>query len=100
MTLPAMDYKPTLNLPKTAFPMKANLPQTEPQMLALWSQIGIYKRLREAATDRVRWISHDSPPFANSNFHLGHVLNKVLNDSMRKSRRSRSLSAVSMRGFR
>ena len=99
MTLPAMDYKPTLNLPKTAFPMKANLPQTEPQMLAWWSQIGIYKRLREAATDRVRWILHDGPPYANGNIHMGHVLNKVLKDIVVKSRTMLGFNTVYVPGF-
>ncbi|OLB41067.1 MAG: isoleucine--tRNA ligase [Candidatus Rokubacteria bacterium 13_2_20CM_2_64_8] len=94
-----MDYKPTLNLPKTAFPMKANLPQTEPQMLAWWSQIGIYKRLREAATDRVRWILHDGPPYANGNIHMGHVLNKVLKDIVVKSRTMLGFNAVYVPGF-
>src|SRR5207247_9810148 len=94
MTLPAMDYKPTLNLPKTAFPMKANLPQTEPQMLAWWSQIGIYKRLREASADRVRWILHDGPPYANGNIHMCHVLNKVLKDIVVKSRPMLGFNAV------
>src|SRR5437899_1831522 len=73
-----MDYKATLNLPKTAFPMKASLPQTEPQMLAWWEQIGIYKRLREVSADRPLWILHDGPPYANGNIHMGHALNKVL----------------------
>src|SRR6266568_936112 len=99
MTLPTMDYKPTLNLPKTAFPMKANLPQTEPQMLAWWSQIGIYKRLREAATDRVRWILHDGPPYANGNIHMGHVLNKVLKDIVVKSRTMLGHNAVYVPGW-
>src|SRR5881409_833729 len=99
MTPPAMDYKPTLNLPKTAFPMKANLPQTEPQMLAWWSQIGIYKRLREAATDRVRWILHDGPPYVNGHIHMGHVLNKVLKDIVVKSRTMLGFNAVYVPGF-
>src|SRR2546422_7416955 len=99
MTLPAMDYKPTLNLQKTAFPMKANLPQTEPQMLAWWSQIGIYKRLREASADRVRWILHDGPPYANGNIHMGHVLNKVLKDIVVKSRTMLGFNAVYVPGF-
>ena len=99
MTPPAMDYKPTLNLPKTAFPMKANLPQTEPQMLAWWSQIGIYKRLREASADRVRWILHDGPPYANGNIHMGHVLNKVLKDIVVKSRTMLGFNAVYVPGF-
>src|SRR4029077_8509352 len=76
----AMDYKATLNLPKTDFPMKANLAQAEPRMLAWWDEIGIYKRLREAAADRPPWILHDGPPYANGNIHMGHVLNKVMKD--------------------
>src|SRR5439155_379446 len=56
-----MDYKATLNLPKTAFPMKANLPESEPKMLVWWEQFGIYKRLRQVATDRPLWILHDGP---------------------------------------
>ena len=99
MTLPVMDYKPTLNLPKTAFPMKANLPQTEPQMLAWWAQIGIYKRLREASADRPRWILHDGPPYANGHIHMGHVLNKVLKDIVVKSRTMLGFNAVYVPGF-
>ena len=81
-----MDYKATLNLPKTTFPMKANLPESEPKMLAWWEQFGIYKRLRQVAADRPLWILHDGPPYANGNIHLGHVLNKVLKDVIVKSR--------------
>jgi isoleucyl-tRNA synthetase len=81
-----MDYKATLNLPKTDFPMKANLPQAEPRMLAWWEQIGLYKRLREVAADRPLWVLHDGPPYANGNIHMGHVLNKVLKDVVVKSR--------------
>jgi isoleucyl-tRNA synthetase len=81
-----MDYKATLNLPKTDFPMKANLAQAEPRMLAWWDEIGIYKRLREASADRPLWILHDGPPYANGNIHMGHVLNKVLKDVVVKSR--------------
>jgi isoleucyl-tRNA synthetase len=94
-----MDYKTTLNLPKTSFPMKANLPQTEPQMLAWWEQIGIYKRLREAAADRPLWILHDGPPYANGNIHMGHVLNKVLKDIVVKSRSMLGFNAVYVPGF-
>src|SRR5205809_191292 len=94
-----MDYKATLNLPKTAFPMRANLPQIEPRMLAWWEQIGIYKRLREASADRVRWILHDGPPYANGNIHMGHVLNKVLKDIVVKSRTMLGFNAVYVPGF-
>ena len=99
MTAPTMDYKATLHLPKTAFPMKANLPQTEPQTLAWWEQIGIYKRLRETAADRPLWILHDGPPYANGNIHMGHVLNKVLKDVVVKSRTMLGFNAVYVPGF-
>jgi isoleucyl-tRNA synthetase len=94
-----MDYKTTLNLPKTSFPMKANLPQTEPQMLAWWEGIGIYKRLREASSDRPLWILHDGPPYANGHIHMGHVLNKVLKDMVVKSRTMLGFNAVYVPGF-
>ncbi len=94
-----MDYKATLNLPKTAFPMKANLSQTEPKMLAWWGEFGIYKRLREAAADRPLWILHDGPPYANGNIHLGHVLNKVLKDVIVKSHAMLGFNAVYVPGW-
>src|SRR5262252_6706851 len=94
-----MDYKATLNLPKTDFPMKANLAQAEPRMLKWWDEIGIYKRLREASADRPRWILHDGPPYANGNIHMGHVLNKVLKDIVVKSRTMLGFNAVYVPGF-
>jgi isoleucyl-tRNA synthetase len=99
MTLPIMDYKATLNLPKTAFPMKANLIQSEPQMLAWWEGIDIYKRLRAAAADRPLWILHDGPPYANGHIHLGHVLNKVLKDVIVKSHQMLGFNAVYVPGW-
>jgi len=99
MGLPTMDYKTTLNLPKTSFPMKANLPQAEPQMLAWWEGIGIYKRLREVSADRPLWILHDGPPYANGHIHMGHVLNKVLKDMVVKSRTMLGFNAVYVPGF-
>src|SRR6266571_888342 len=94
-----MDYKATLNLPKTAFPMKANLPESEPKMLVWWEQFGIYKRLRQVAADRPLWILHDGPPYANGNIHLGHVLNKVLKDVVVKSRAMLGFNAVFVPGW-
>jgi isoleucyl-tRNA synthetase len=94
-----MDYKTTLNLPKTAFPMRANLPQTEPTMLAWWEGIGIYKRLREVSADRPLWLLHDGPPYANGHIHMGHVLNKVLKDMVVKSRTMAGFNAVYVPGF-
>jgi isoleucyl-tRNA synthetase len=94
-----MDYKATLNLPKTDFPMKANLPQAEPRMLAWWEEIGIYKRLRQVAADRPLWILHDGPPYANGHIHLGTVLNKVLKDVAVKSRSMAGFNAVYVPGW-
>src|SRR2546425_312142 len=94
-----MDYKATLNLPKTDFPMKANLAQAEPRMLAWWDEIGIYKRLREAAADRPLWILHDGPPYANGHIHMGHVLNKVMKDLVVKSRGMLGFNAVYVPGW-
>ncbi|HEX5813866.1 MAG TPA: isoleucine--tRNA ligase [Methylomirabilota bacterium] len=94
-----MDYKATLHLPKTEFPMKANLPQAEPRMLAWWDEIGIYERLREAAADRPLWILHDGPPYANGHIHMGHVLNKVLKDVVVKSRSMLGFNAPYVPGW-
>jgi isoleucyl-tRNA synthetase len=94
-----MDYKATLNLPKTAFPMKANLAQMEPQMLASWEAMGIYKRLREVGADRPQWILHDGPPYANNLIHIGHVINKVLKDVVVKSRSMLGFNAVFVPGW-
>jgi isoleucyl-tRNA synthetase len=99
MTLRVMDYKATLNLPKTAFPMKANLPKTEPEMLGWWESFGIYKRLRQAAASRPLWILHDGPPYANGNIHLGTMLNKVLKDIIVKSRSMAGFNAVYVPGW-
>jgi isoleucyl-tRNA synthetase len=94
-----MDYKATLNLPKTAFPMKANLPKTEPEMLGWWQSFGIYKRLRETGASRPLWILHDGPPYANGNIHLGTMLNKVLKDIIVKARSMAGFNAVYVPGW-
>src|SRR6058998_168029 len=99
MTLRVMDYKATLNLPKTAFPMKANLPKSEPEMLAWWESFGIYKRVRQAAANRPVWILHDGPPYANGHLHLGTMLNKVLKDVIVKSRSMSGFNAVYVPGW-
>ena len=82
------DYKSTLNLPKTDFPMRAGLPKREPEWLARWERIGIYDRLREkAAQDAARapFTLHDGPPYANGHLHIGHALNKILKDMVVRS---------------
>jgi isoleucyl-tRNA synthetase len=75
-----------LNLPKTAFSMKANLPQNEPKMLARWDAMRIYEQIRAARKDAPVWVLHDGPPYANGPIHLGHALNKCLKDFMVKSK--------------
>ncbi|NQU18630.1 class I tRNA ligase family protein, partial [bacterium] len=75
-----MDYKKTLNLPKTDFPMKASLPQREPEIMKFWQKIQIYKMIREDRKGKKKFILHDGPPYANGNIHIGHALNKILKD--------------------
>ncbi len=81
-----MDYKTTLNLPRTDFPMRANLAQREPEVLARWEQMRLYQRLQERNAGRPRFVLHDGPPYANGHTHLGHTLNKVLKDLIVKHR--------------
>ncbi len=80
------DYKATLNLPDTAFPMKAGLPQREPQILQRWDSIGLYQKLREIGKDRPKFVLHDGPPYANGKIHIGHALNKILKDMIVRSK--------------
>jgi isoleucyl-tRNA synthetase len=79
-------YRETIFLPKTAFPMKAGLPQKEPELLKRWQEMGMYRRLREAAKGREKFVLHDGPPYANGNIHIGHALNKILKDIVTRSR--------------
>ena len=81
-----LDLKSTINLPKTDFPMKANLPQNEPKALARWQEMGIYDRIREARRGAPSYVLHDGPPYANGPIHLGHALNKCLKDFIVKSK--------------
>jgi len=81
-----MDYKDTLNLPKTDFPMKADLPRTERVCLQRWEENGLYRRIKEAGRGRTMYILHDGPPYANGHIHIGHALNKILKDIIVKSR--------------
>lgn len=95
----APDYKDTLNLPQTRFPMKANLPQREPQILSFWQDMDIYKKLREQSGTLPKYILHDGPPYANGNIHMGHVLNKVLKDLILKSRQMAGFNVVYVPGW-
>jgi isoleucyl-tRNA synthetase len=87
----ARDYKDTLNLPQTDFPMKANLIQREPEILRFWEEEGIYETLQEKRKDSSHYILHDGPPYANGHIHIGHALNKILKDIIIKYK--------SMKGF-
>ena len=86
-----MDYKDTLNLPKTSFPMRGNLPQKEPAWVEKWERDGIHEQMVAANRDRPKFILHDGPPYANERIHIGHALNKVLKDIIIKYK--------SMRGY-
>ncbi len=80
------DYKDTLNLPQTDFPMKANLPVRELEVLRHWEEIGLYGKLRETGRGRKRFVLHDGPPYANGEIHIGHAVNKVLKDIIVKAK--------------
>ena len=85
MSQSGRDYSETLFLPTTDFPMRAGLPQREPEILAYWEKIGLYARLRETSQGRPKFVLHDGPPYANGNIHIGHALNKVLKDVVTRS---------------
>ena len=80
------DYKNTLNLPQTDFPMKANLAAREPEILKCWQEMNLYKKLREQGRGRQKYVLHDGPPYANGDIHIGHAVNKILKDIIVKSR--------------
>ncbi len=79
------DYSKTLFLPKTDFPMRAGLPQREPDILKRWNEIDLYGKLRATAQGRAKFVLHDGPPYANGNIHIGHALNKILKDLVTRS---------------
>src|SRR5665647_1765023 len=82
---PKRDYSETLFLPQTDFPMRAGLPQKEPETLARWEKGDLYGQLRAAAKGREKFVLHDGPPYANGNIHIGHALNKILKDVVTRS---------------
>jgi isoleucyl-tRNA synthetase len=94
-----MDYKLTLNLPKTAFPMKAKLSQREPEVLKKWDTIRLYDQIRESSRDKPRFILHDGPPYANGNIHIGTALNKILKDIVIRSRQMKGFDAPYVPGW-
>ena len=75
-----MEYKDTLLMPKTEFPMRGNLPNKEPLMQEKWAEMDIYKKVQERTAGRPFFVLHDGPPYANGDLHMGHALNKVLKD--------------------
>ncbi|WP_442582432.1 isoleucine--tRNA ligase [Mesorhizobium sp. ASY16-5R] len=80
-----LDYSKTLYLPQTEFPMRAGLPEKEPQTVARWQEMDLYRLLREDAAGRPKYVLHDGPPYANGNIHIGHALNKILKDVITRS---------------
>ena len=94
-----MDYKSTLNLPRTAFPMKGNLPTRESEFLSRWTEQRLYQRIQESRTGQPLYVLHDGPPYANGRIHIGHALNKILKDIIVKSRTMEGLRAPYVPGW-
>jgi isoleucyl-tRNA synthetase len=93
------DYRETLFLPETAFPMKAGLPQKEPERVKHWTEIGLYARLREDAAARPKFVLHDGPPYANGAIHIGHAENKILKDMVVRSKQMSGFDADYVPGW-
>src|SRR5690606_21830760 len=94
-----MDYKHTLNLPDSPFPMRGNLAKREPAWIAAWEEAHIYKAIREASKGRPKFILHDGPPYANGDIHIGHAVNKILKDIIVKSRNMAGFDAQYVPGW-
>lgn len=94
-----MEYKDSLNLPKTDFPMKASLSRKEPEMLKMWEEMDIYKRIREVSKGREIYILHDGPPYANGSIHLGTALNKIIKDMVIKSKNMSGYDSIYVPGW-
>ena len=93
------DWRETLNLPQTEFPMKAGLPKREPDILAHWTSIGLGDKIREQSKGREKFVLHDGPPYANGDIHIGHALNKILKDVIVRSHRMMGKDAVYVPGW-
>ncbi|APO73732.1 isoleucyl-tRNA synthetase [Rhizobium etli 8C-3] len=98
-TAEKFDYSKTLYLPETDFPMRAGLPQKEPEIVARWQQMGLYRKLRASAAGREKFVLHDGPPYANGNIHIGHALNKILKDVINRSFQMRGFDANYVPGW-
>ncbi len=95
----ATDYRKTVFLPQTDFPMRGDLPKREPLLLQRWDRIGLYQRQREAAKGRPKFILHDGPPYANGNLHIGHALNKILKDVINQAQQMLGRDAAYVPGW-
>ena len=93
------DWKATLNLPRTEFPMKANLQSAEPEAIARWDAMNLYGKIREQRRGAKKFVLHDGPPYANGNIHLGHALNKILKDIVVKSKTMAGFDAPYVPGY-
>src|SRR5436305_193833 len=93
------EWKDTVNLPRTDFPMKANLPTSEPQMLARWREMDLYGRIRERRNGAPKFVLHDGPPYANGNIHMGTAMNKILKELVVKSRSMAGFDAPYVVGY-
>jgi isoleucyl-tRNA synthetase len=94
-----VDYKSTVFLPKTDFPMRGDLPAKEPAILQSWQEMGLFKKLRESAKGRTKFVLHDGPPYANGNIHIGHALNKILKDVINRSQQMLGKDACYVPGW-
>jgi isoleucyl-tRNA synthetase len=95
----APDYRSTLNLPDTPFPMRGDLPKREPGWVKEWEDKGLYKRLRDARLGAPKFVLHDGPPYANGNIHIGHAVNKILKDMIVKARQLKGMDATYVPGW-
>ena len=95
----SVDYRPTVFLPQTDFPMKAELPKREPALLQRWQDTGLYDRLRAKSKGREKFVLHDGPPYANGNLHMGHALNKVLKDIVVRSQQMLGKDSIYVPGW-
>ncbi len=93
------DYRATLNLPDTPFPMRGDLPKREPGWVKEWDDKGLYKRLRDARSGAAKFVLHDGPPYANGQIHMGHAVNKILKDMIVKARQLEGLDAIYVPGW-
>src|SRR6266403_1152418 len=96
---PPFELKKTVNLPKTKFGQKANLPQAEPARLRKWTEMDLYEQIRQARTGREKFILHDGPPYANADIHLGTAMNKIIKDSVVRSRTMMGYDAPYVPGY-